>query len=98
MLHAIARHPARPDLAALRDELAEQVHVLVVDVVDPLLAEQADLLLLLLLPALLFLLSALALYLRHPVASPPSNRRRRRPPPTRSSSNRPCHPGARASP
>src|SRR6185295_4401904 len=40
---ARARDPARQDLAALRHERPEQLHVLVVDVVDLVRAELADL-------------------------------------------------------
>src|SRR5437879_2092825 len=57
VLDAVARHPPRTDLATLRDELLQQPDVLEVDVVDALLAEDADLALLLLLPALVVLLS-----------------------------------------
>src|SRR2546430_15180006 len=42
---AVARHPAGADLAAVRDVLAQQAGVLVVDVRGPVLAERADLLL-----------------------------------------------------
>src|SRR5690242_13215154 len=42
---AVARHPAGADLAAVRDVLAEQAGVLVVDVGRPVVAERADLLL-----------------------------------------------------
>src|SRR5208282_179605 len=42
---AVACHPPGADLAAVRDVLAEQAGVLVVDVDDPLLAEHANLLL-----------------------------------------------------
>src|SRR3954463_15658045 len=45
VLRAVARHPACADLAAVRDELAQQRRVLVVDVGRLLLAEDADLLL-----------------------------------------------------
>src|SRR6266567_7855906 len=45
VLSAVAGNPSRPDLAAVRDELAQQPDVLVVDVGDLLLAEQADFLL-----------------------------------------------------
>src|SRR5438046_8069222 len=78
MLRAVARHPASPDLASVRDELAEHGHVLVVDVVHPVLAENAELLLLLLLPGLLFLLLALS-NSSHPAVSPPAARPRRLP-------------------
>src|SRR6202043_2729694 len=42
---AVARHPPGADLAPVRDVLAEQAGVFVVDVGDPLLAEHANLLL-----------------------------------------------------
>src|SRR5690606_10480291 len=42
MLRAHARDPPRLDLAALRDERRQQLHVLVVHVVDLLDAELAD--------------------------------------------------------
>ena len=42
---AVTGHPPGADLAAVRDVLAEQAGVLVVDVDDPILAEHADLLL-----------------------------------------------------
>src|SRR5664279_369952 len=45
VLDAVARHPARPDLAAVGDELAQEGGVLVVDVGHLLLAELANLLL-----------------------------------------------------
>src|SRR3954469_11778739 len=45
VLGAVARHPASADLAAVGDELAQQRGVLVVDVGEFLLAEQANLLL-----------------------------------------------------
>src|SRR5215831_11922464 len=91
VLGAVARHAPRPDLSPLGHELLQQAHVLVVDVVDPVLAEDADLALLLLLPALVILLSfrsSLGLS-RHPAVTPlllrrpppraprPSPRRRR---------------------
>src|SRR5438132_1339050 len=56
VLRAVARDAPRPDLPPLRHELLEQADVLEVDVVDPVLAEDADLPLLLLLPALVVLL------------------------------------------
>src|SRR4029079_11101228 len=43
MLRARPGNPARQDLAPLRHEAAEQLHVLVVDVVDLVRAELADL-------------------------------------------------------
>src|SRR3954471_17163524 len=58
VLRAVARHAPGADLAAVGDELAQQTDVLVVDVVDALLAEDADLTLLLLLPGLVVLLFA----------------------------------------
>src|SRR5205807_9546465 len=72
VLRTVSRHPSRPDLAAFGHELLEQPHVLEVDVVDPLLAEDADLALLLLLPALvvLFLLRPSLGLSRHPAVSP----------------------------
>src|SRR5437016_8186215 len=72
MLRAVARHAARPNLSPLGDELLEQADVLEIDVVDPVLAEDADLLLLLLLPALVvLLLTGSSLRLRgHPVPTP----------------------------
>jgi hypothetical protein len=42
MTSGVTRNPLREDLCALRDELAEQVDVLVVDVLDPFRAEFAD--------------------------------------------------------
>src|SRR5829696_7150279 len=45
LLRADASHPASADLAAIRDELAQQRGVLVVDVGDPLLVERVHLLL-----------------------------------------------------
>src|SRR2546423_9203193 len=45
LLSADARHPARADLAAVRDELPQQRGVLVVDVGDALLIERVHLLL-----------------------------------------------------
>ena len=45
MTRAVTRHPAGADLPAVRDVLAQQTGVLVVDVDVPLLAERADLLL-----------------------------------------------------
>src|SRR5215468_9339502 len=42
MLGAVAGHPPGPDLAPVGDELPQQRRVLVVDVGDLLLAEQAD--------------------------------------------------------
>src|SRR5437016_2292187 len=45
MLRAVAGHPPGANLAAIGDELAQQVGVLVVDVGDLLVAEGADLLL-----------------------------------------------------
>src|SRR4051812_494307 len=45
VLGAVPRHPAGADLAAVGDELAQQRRVLVVDVGEFLLAEQANLLL-----------------------------------------------------
>src|SRR5271170_5133232 len=45
VLRAVAGNPPCPDLAAVGDELPQQPRVLVVDVGDLLLAEQADLLL-----------------------------------------------------
>src|SRR5437764_7756069 len=97
MLHAVARHAPRPDLAPLGHELLQQPHVLEVDVVDALLAEDADLALLLLLPALVVLLFPRpSLGLRwHPAVSPLPLRRplprarhpsRRRPRPNGSAS------------
>src|SRR6266511_3327971 len=65
VLRAVPRDPARSDLAPLRHELAQHAHVLVVDVVDLVLAEHADLRLLLLLPALLFFFASLPSFLRH---------------------------------
>src|SRR4051794_40391508 len=81
VLRAVARHTPRTDLPALGDELLQQTDVLEVDVVDPLLAEDADLPLLLLLPALLVLLllwPSLGLS-RHPAVSPLLRLRRPRP-------------------
>src|SRR3954447_18949359 len=85
VLRAVARHPARPDLAPLRDELPEQVGVLVVDVRDLVLAELAELPLAALRPALFFfgvlagtLLGGSIRSTRHPVVSPRPRRRRRR--------------------
>ena len=45
LLGGNSRHPARADLAAVRDELAQQRDVLVVDVGDALLVERVHLLL-----------------------------------------------------
>src|SRR5205814_9128254 len=45
VLGAVARHAASSDLPAVRDEPAQQVHVLVIDPVDVVLAEDADALL-----------------------------------------------------
>src|SRR5262245_10732933 len=45
VLAAVAGHPAGADLAAVRDELPQQLRVLVVDVVGLVLAEDANLLL-----------------------------------------------------
>src|SRR5437762_13954203 len=42
---AVARHPAGADLAAIRDVLAQQAGVLVVDIRGLIVAERADLLL-----------------------------------------------------
>src|ERR1700741_55833 len=42
VLGAVTGHPPGPDLAAVGDELPQQRRVLVVDVGDLLLAEQAD--------------------------------------------------------
>src|SRR5881396_3540722 len=82
MLGAVAGHPAGTDLAPLGDELAQHHDVLVVDVLDPVLAEDADLSLLLLLPGLLFLFlprRSLLCLRGHPVASPRPNSGLRRP-------------------
>src|SRR6266511_1778098 len=66
VLRAVAGDSPSPDLAALGHELTQQRDVLVVDEVDLLFAEHAELLLLLLLPALLLFLPAwLASFLRH---------------------------------
>src|SRR5213594_2427744 len=103
MLGAVAGHPAGTDLAPLGDELAQHHDVLVVDVLDPVLAEDADLPLLLLLPGLLFLFlprrSLLGLR-GHPVASPRPNSGLRRPgrEPWPTSRRRPCRLGARSWP
>src|SRR6266545_6749764 len=72
VLHAIAGHAPGADLAAVGHELLQQSDVLEVDVVDPLLAEDADLALLFLLPALVVLLLLRpSLGLRwHPAVSP----------------------------
>src|SRR5690348_5639249 len=45
LLGTDAGHPARTDLAPVRDELAQQRGVLVIDVGDPLLVERVHLLL-----------------------------------------------------
>src|SRR6476659_10903484 len=77
MLHAVARHPPRADLAALGGELPQHEDVLVVDVVDLVLAEDAELALALLLPLVVFvLLGSLRpiWFTRHPVESPRSIR------------------------
>src|SRR5262249_26952060 len=42
VLGAVAGHPPGPDLAAVGDELPQEPRVLVIDVGDLLLAEQAD--------------------------------------------------------
>src|SRR5438093_9612698 len=97
VLGAVARHPACADLPPVRDELAEQGQVLVVDEGDLVLAEDADLLLLLL-PGLLFLFSAcFASFLSHPAASPPVDHRPQRTPGCSSRSGQPPVPGARPS-
>src|SRR3990170_2258608 len=57
MLDAVAGHAPRPDLAAIRDELAQHDHVLVVDPVHLVLAELAVLALPALLPGLLVLVA-----------------------------------------
>src|SRR5690349_1588980 len=44
VLGAVARHPAGTDLAAVGDELPQQPRVLVVDVGDLVMAEEANLL------------------------------------------------------
>src|ERR1043166_5548302 len=92
MLRAVPGHTASPDLAPLGHELAQRRDVLVVDVIDPVLAEDADLALLLLLPALVVLLAAGARLAapvpsstRHPAVSPPDRPRPRAPSPSRPS-------------
>ena len=45
VLGTVARHPAGPDLSPIGHELAQQVHVLVIDPSSVFLAEDADLLL-----------------------------------------------------
>src|SRR6185503_16816062 len=92
MLHAVARDAASPQLAPLGHELAQRDGVLVVDVVDAVLAEDAELALALLLPGLIVLflaaLRAAFSFSRHPVGSPLDRFRHRRPEPRPS---RPSH-------
>src|SRR5438034_11626733 len=82
MLDAVSRDTPRADLPALGHEVAQHHDVLVVDVGDPVLTEDADLALLLL-PSLLVLFLARApgprlRLTRHPVVSPSRRCRRRR--------------------
>src|SRR5438309_2187250 len=83
VLRAVAGDAARTDLAPVGHELLQQPHVLEVDIVDLVLAEDADLALLLLLPALVVLLladsfpAAAAALSRHPGVSPLLHRRPR---------------------
>src|SRR3989442_7105347 len=97
VLGAVPRDTPRTDLSPLGHELLQQSDVLEIDVVDPLLAEDADLLLLLLLPALVVFLFANPLLglSRHPAVSPlPHLRRprRRAPNPTRRRPSDPASP------
>src|SRR4029450_2570063 len=99
VLRAVARHTACADLAAFGHEPPQRRGVLVVDVLDPVLAEDADLGRLLLLPALLVLLPLGGSPLRlrwHPAVSPrlPWERRPWR---ASSRSNLPSGPDARSS-
>src|SRR5687768_7046230 len=57
MLHAVARDAPGADLAPIAHELAQRHDVFVVDVVDTVLAEHAELALALLLPALVVLVA-----------------------------------------
>src|SRR4029450_12768923 len=99
VLRAVARHTARADLAAFGHEPPQRRGVLVVDVLDPVLAEDAHVALLLLLPALVVLLPLGGSPLRlrwHPAVSPrlPWERRPWR---ASSRSNLPTDPCARPS-
>src|SRR5437867_369936 len=83
MLHAVPGDASGADLPPLRDVLPQGDDVLVIDVVDPVLAERADLALLLL-PGLLVLLALRRAFrfTRHPAVTPPDpSRPRRRVPP-----------------
>src|SRR5947208_16239512 len=85
MLHAVARDAPSADLPSLGHELAQHHHVLVVDVVDPVFAEDADRPLGLLPGGLVVLLSRRAprarlRFTRHPAVSPLGRSFRRREP------------------